>query len=96
MTAPRIKMPNQSEQNAYFAMQLGEMQRQSAAATAAAAEQQKKEREKILAAEQAAEQARKDEARKKAEAPFIRKSVVTSPFGLLTDANTAGLSLSGK
>lgn len=96
MTAPRIKMPSQAEQNAYFATTLAEMQQKSSAASAALMEEQKKEREKILAAEQAAEQARKDEARKKAEAPFVRKSIVTSPFGLLTDANTAGLSLQGK
>lgn len=93
MVAPRVDYSKQQMiQQQLMAAQFQQMQTQSAEATAAASEKLKKERADALAAEVAAEENRKAEAKKKAEAPFVRQSVVTSPFGLASGANTASRS----
>lgn len=94
MSAP--KAPDysymQAIQSAQFQQLFSSMQAESQAAQAAASKKAEEERAAALAAEQAAEAARQAAAKKKAEAPFVRKSIVTSPFGLTSGANTASRS----
>lgn len=82
----------QAIQQQQFTASLQQMQSESAEAARVASQKQAQERAAALAAEQAAEAERQAAAKKKAEASFVRKSVVTSPFGLTSQANTASRS----
>jgi hypothetical protein len=85
----------QEEQQLMMFNQILSMQRNSASEQAGIVDAQEAERLRIEAKVKEEEAQKQAAIRKKANAPFVRSSVVTSPFGLLSTAQTASRTFLG-
>lgn len=90
---PQRKMQQQQEQQLFST--LASFQRDQAAAENAATQQANADRARISAQVAAEEQAAQDAAKKKSSQPLVRSSIVTSPFGLLSNPNVASRTFLG-
>jgi hypothetical protein len=79
----------QQQQQLLFMSQLGQMNSGFAADKASIDASQEAERQRIQSQVDQEEQQKQAAIKKAAQKPFVRPAVVTSPFGLLSQANTA-------
>lgn len=90
---PQRRMQQQQEQQLFSS--LFSMQREQAAAEAAATERANADRARIQATIAAEDAERERLVKEKASKPLVRSSIMTSPFGLLTNPNTASRTFLG-